>query len=116
MINQSCKLYYLDYQVPNILYIILVLVILLEIDLFRSPGILHILEIEVPNILCDPENIGNLKSPTFSVTLEMRAAGGRLPLLWCAVLIFWGTLFLKVCDMSNQEITLSFDLRSFGTI
>ena len=58
---------------------------------------------KIPNILCDlgdignrlsnifwyPENSGNLKSPTFSVILEIRAASKRLLLLWFPSLFFF---------------------------
>ena len=44
----------------------------------KSPSFsvfLEIMEHAVPGILCDPGNIGNLKSPTFSVFLEILEHG-----------------------------------------
>ena len=53
------------------------------------------------DMFCNPGNIGYLKSQQFSVVLEMRAVGGRLPLRWSAALVFLETPFLECCDISN---------------
>ena len=80
--------------------------------------ILEILEIEVPNILCDAGSIGNLKSPTFSVFLELLETAPECFSVFPEILEIWlliapGLTFLDLLPGKMSLRSKTTALRNF---